>query len=423
MSQSSLIKSTKSSTDQLNPTLQAVMDSLDVQLEAELTRYRKYRRQTEQSQVSPQNSNKQIYKTPELISVSPVDDQTASPLPLSEPKSLLEDSEISDTSTNKNSPVAIEPPTPSELTMANRGDAENQDGEKRTSQLGADNSTAPDDNLESSEKLLESLDKLKSRRQEQPTYLASLFTPLGIISMFLFLISCTTLGYVVMNPSGLKNLGLDRFLKDASAQKDTDETTAGNGQNREEQPLPKSPDLASQEFVDLDLNTLSNVNPKPSQFPSPTATLRPAVPPPISGSANTAAQPTYKPGAELDNLSSTLLPQSTQSANQQFVVTAPSSPVPSPTVKTSPQTSDSSEITTPIQSDNGWYYVVVDYVNEESLYNAQQIVSDAYIRETPNGMKIQMGAFWEPEKAKEFLQELRQERVDAKYYKLPPENY
>ncbi|NEO52953.1 MAG: hypothetical protein F6K54_07600 [Okeania sp. SIO3B5] len=420
MSQSSLVKSTKSSTYQLNPTLQAVMDSLDVQLEAELTRYRKYRRRTEQqSQVSQQNSNKQIYKTPELISVSPVDDQTTSPLPLSEPKSLLEDSKISNTSANKNSPVEIEPPTPSELTMANRGDAEDRNGEKQTSQLGTDNSTAPDDNLESSEKLLQSLDKLKSRRQEQPTYLASLFTPLGIVSMFLFLISCTTLGYVVMNPSGLKNLGLDRFLKDASAHKDTDDTTAGNGQNREEQPLPKSPDLASQEFVDLDLNTLSNVNPKPSQFPSPTATLRPAVPPPISGSVNTAAQPTYKPGAELDNLSSTLLPQSTQSSNQQSVATAPSSPVPSPTVKNS----DSSQITTPIQSENGWYYVVVDYVNEESLYNAQQIVSDAYLRETSSGMKIQMGAFWEPEKAKEFLQELRQEKLDAKYYKLPPENY
>ncbi|GFZ91535.1 hypothetical protein [Okeania sp. KiyG1] len=416
MSQSSLVKSTKSSTDQLNPTLQAVMDSLDVQLEAELTRYRKYRRQTEQLQVSQQNSNKQIYKTPELISVSPGDDQTASPLPLSEPKSLLEDSKISNTSANKNSPVEIEPPTPSELTMANRGDAEDRDGQKQTSQLDTDNSTAPDDNLESSEKLLESLDELKSRRQEQPNYLASLFTPLGIISMFLFLISCTTLGYVLMNPSGLKNLGLDRLLRNTSAQQDTDETTAGNGQNREEQPLPKSPDLASQEFVDLDLNTLSNVNPQPSQFPSPTATLRPAVPPPISGSSNTVAQPTYKPGAELDNLSSTLLPQSTQSANQQSVVTTPSSPVPSPTV-------DSSQITTPIQSENGWYYVVVDYVNEESLYNAQQVVSDAYIRETPNGMKIQMGAFWDPEKAKEFLQELRQEKVNAKYYKLPRENY
>ena len=419
MSQSSLVKSTQSSTDQLNPTLQAVMGSLDIQLEAELTRYRKYRRQTKQSPVSQQNSNKQIYKTPELISVSPGDDQTVSPLPLSEPKSSLEDSEISNTSTNKNSPVAIEPPTPSELTMANRGDVENHDAEKRTSQLGTDNSTAPDDNLESSEQLLQSLDKLKSHRQKQPNYLASLFTPLGIISMFLFLISCTTLGYVVMNPSGLKNLGLDRLFKDTSAQQDTDETTPGNGQNREEQPLPKSPDLASQEFVDLDLNTLSNVNPEPSQFPSPAATLRPAVPPPISGSTNTAAQPTYKPGAELDNLSSTLLPQSTQSPNQQSVTTAPSSPVPSPTVKNP----DSSQITTPIQSDNGWYYVVVDYLNEDSLYNAQQIVSDAYVRETPNGMKIQMGAFWDPGKAKEFLQELRQEKLDAKYYKLPPENY
>ena len=419
MSQNSIVKSTKNSTQELNPTLQTVMESLDIELEAELTRYRKYRRQTGKSPVSQKNINKQIYKTPELTSLLPVDDQTLSSLPLSEIESPLEKSETSNTSAKKASPVAIEPPNPTEISMAKKGDVENQDGEKQTSQLGDNNSTAPDNYLESSEKLLESLDKLKSNRQEQSNYLASLFTPLGIVSMFLFLISCTTLGYVLMNPSGLSNLGLDRFLKGTSAQTNTDETTTENIENREEKPLPKSPNLASQEFVDLDLNTLSNVNPKPSQFPSPTAKVKPVVPPPISGSVNSASQPNQA-SAKLDNLSTTLLPQSIPST----VVTL-SSPTPSPIVKPSPEISisSSSEITSPIKSDDGWYYVVLDYVNEESLYKAQQIVSDAYIRETANGMKIQMAAFWEPERATIFLQELRQEGLDAKYYKLKPDNY
>ena len=67
--------------------------------------------------------------------------------------------------------------------------------------------------------------------------------------------------------------------------------------------------------------------------------------------------------------------------------------------------------------------MVVDYGNEESLDKARQIISDAYIRKTTNGMKIQMGAFLEPERAKIFLQKLRKEGLDAKYYKLKSENY
>ncbi|MGD1716223.1 hypothetical protein [Dapis sp. BLCC M172] len=417
MSQNSIVKSTKNSTQELNRTLQAVMESLDVELEAELTRYRKYRRETEKSQVSQKNINKQIYKTPELMSLLPVEDQTLSSLSLSDMDSLLENSETSNTSAKKASPLAIDPPSPTEISMAKKGDVENHDGEKQTSQLSDNNSKAPDNYLESSEKLLESLDKLKSSHQNQSNYLASLLTPLGIVSMFLFFISCTTLGYVVKHPSVLSNLGLDRFFKGTSAQTNTDETTTDNVEDRQEKPLPKSPDLASQEFVDLDLNTLSNVNPKPSQFPSPTTKVKPVVPPPISGSVNTTSQ-SNKATAKLDNLSTTLLPQSAPST----VVTL-SSPTPSPIVKPSPEISSSSQITNPIKSDDGWYYVVLDYVNEESLYKAQQIISDAYIRETSNGMKIQMGAFWEPERAKMFLQELRQEGLDAKYYKLKPENY
>ncbi|MGB3510345.1 MAG: hypothetical protein WBA93_14135 [Microcoleaceae cyanobacterium] len=421
-----LLQSTKKSTYELNPALQAVMESLDVQLEEELTRYRKYHRRTEkQPPTSERKNNQLIYKTPELISILPADEEIAS-LPSLEAELPQENPEKLNASVKERSPEAIEPPTPAELTMAKKGTGEsvsqestnslNQGNQKNTSTsklLDDRDSTAPENYLESSEKLLESLDGLKSRRQEQPTYLKSLFTPLGIASMFLFLVSCSTLGYVLMNPSGLSNLGLDRLFKRSStmSQQDTD-----NSQNTSEQPLPKSPNLASQEFVDLDLNTLSNVNPQPSQIPSPTATAKPLVPPPISGSANTSSVPTYKPSAELDNLSSTLLPESAQSANNQSTTTTPSS-------TPAPKTTSSSQITSPIKSEDGWYYVVVDYINEESLYQAQQVVPDAYIRETADGMKIQMGALWETDRAEKFLKELREEGLNAKYYKFEPENY
>lgn len=416
MNQSSIVKYTKNSTQELNPTLQAVIENLDVELEAELTRYRKYRRQAENSSISHKNSNKKIYKIPELMSVLPVDNQTVSSLPLSQTDTPrpLENSEnfntsAFNTSAKESVPLVYDPPTPREDPMPKKGDVENHSSEKQTSQLNNDSSMAPNNYLESSEKLLEGLDTLKSSRQKKSTYLTSLFTPLGIVSMFLFLISCATLGHVVLNPSGLSNLGLglDRLLKGSSAQKNTDDLPSRN-----EQPLPSSPDLASVEFVDLDLNTLSNIDPSPSQFPSPTATVKPVVPPQISGSANNAPQLTNSSIAQLDNLKTTLLPENTQS-----------SPTPSPIAKPSPQISISSKITNPIKSDDGWYYVVVDYGNEESLSQARQIISDAYIRETTNGIKIQMGAFPEPEKAKIFLQRLRQEGLDPKYYKLKPENY
>ncbi|MCL2923584.1 MAG: hypothetical protein MGF17_02880 [Trichodesmium sp. MAG_R04] len=390
MNQSSIVKSTNNYTQELNPTLQDVIESLDVELEVELTRYRKYLRQAGNSSIARKNSNKKIYKIPELMPVLSVDEQTTSSLPLAESESMM-----------------IEPPTPVELSIAKKDNVENQNSEKQISQLDNNSSTAPSHPLESSQKLTESLNKLQSSRQNKPNYLASLFTPLGIASMFLFFISCTTLGYVVMNPSGLINLGLEHFLKGTSAQKNTDDILS-----REEQALPKSPNLASQEFVDLDLNTLSNIDPKPRQFPSSTVKVKPILPPQISGGTNTASEPTNNSSAEIDNLRTTLLPPSIKY-----------SPTPSPIAKPSPQASISSKITQPIKSDDGWYYVVLDYGNEESLDKARQIISDAYTRKTTNGIKIQMGAFLEPERAKMFLQKLRKEGLDAKYYKLKSENY
>jgi len=411
MSQNSIVKSTQNSTQELNQTLQGVMESLDIELEAELTRYRKYRNQTGKSPISQKNINKQIYKTPELMSVLPVEDQTLPSSSTSQIESSLKNFETSNTYIPKATPVAIEPPSPTEISMAKKGNI-NAGSQKQISQLGKNKSTAPDNYLESSEKLLESLDKLQPSNKGQSSYLASLFTPLGIAAMFLFLISCTTLGYVVMNPLSLSNLSLDRFFKGSSAQKNTDETITDNNKRKL---LPKSPDLTSQEFVDLDLNTLSNVNPQPSEVYSPIVKAKPVVPPPISGGLNTPSQPNQG-NRQLDNLSSTLLPQSNPSTKVTI-----SSSTPSPSVKPSPKISHSFSTSNPVKSDDGWYYVVVDYANEESLYQAQEIISDAYLRQTGNGMKIQMGAFAESERAKIFLQELRKAGLDAKHYNLKPE--
>ncbi|MEB3343655.1 hypothetical protein [Okeania sp.] len=411
MSQNSIVKSTKNSTQELNQTLQGVMESLDVGLEAELTRYRKYRNQTEKSPISQRNISKQIYKTPELMSLLPVEEQTVPSSSTSEIESSLKNLETSHTSAPKAKPVAIEPPTPTEISMAKKGNID-AGSHKQISLLDKNKSTAPDNYLESSEKLLESLDKLKPSHKGESSYLASLFTPLGIAAMFVFLISCTALGYVLINPLSLSNFSLDRLFKGSSAQKNTDETTTDNNKGKA---LPKSPDLTSQEFVDLDLNTLSNVNPQPNQVYSPTVKAKPMIPPPISGGVNTLSQPSQG-STKLDNLGSTLLPQ----YNPSTKVTI-SSPTPSPSLKPSPKNSNSSPITNPVKSDDGWYYVVVDYANQESLLKAQAIISDAYLRQTTNGMKIQMGAFAESERAKMFLEELRKAGLNAKYYNLKPE--
>ncbi|MEG4849596.1 SPOR domain-containing protein [Microcoleus sp. B5-D4] len=394
----------QSSSTPINPALQAVLGSLDVNLEAELTTYRRHRRRAEQW-VSPSvRSGKQTATTEQQLAQN-LAPETAEETqqPLSLPLSLA--------GTQGDAPLAT-----------TRG------GTKLSS-----SAFAPNNYLESSEKLIESLDESKAEPTVERSLAASLLTPLGLSSMLLFLLSCTALGYAVMYPSNLvKIAGLNRLLdRNAPSSSDSPASTATSDTSTKE--LPKAPNLVSKEFVELDLSTLSNVKPTVSPIPSPSpkASIPPTPPaPPGPGAAVPIPTEDGNParGREqgLNNLSTALLPTPSPSAAQPVptLPTLPPTPSPAQPAATSPAAASpaaaspaaASPLGRPARAADGFYYVVTDYTDEKSLQQARTAVPDAYVRNFSKGVKIQMGALNDPASAERLAKELQEKGVKPQYY-------
>jgi len=155
--------------------LQAALGCLEVNLEAELTKYRRHRRRAEQWISPSTRPGKQTGTT---------DQQRGQNLPAAE-----------ETQQSIGRPLSL---------AGSPGDAP-----LATTRI----SKAPNNYLESSEKLIESLDQPTAELSEERSLASSLFTPLGLSSMLLFLLSCTALGYAVMHPSSIvKMAGLNRLF-------------------------------------------------------------------------------------------------------------------------------------------------------------------------------------------------------------------
>ncbi|MEG4860866.1 SPOR domain-containing protein [Microcoleus sp. K1-B6] len=394
----------QSSSTPINPALQAVLGSLDVNLEAELTTYRRHRRRAEQW-VSPSvRSGKQTATTEQQLAQN-LAPETAEETqqPLSLPLSLA--------GTQGDAPLAT-----------------TKGGTKLSS-----STFAPNKYLESSEKLIESLDESKAEPTVERSLAASLLTPLGLSSMLLFLLSCTALGYAVMYPSNLvKMAGLNRLLdRNAPSSSDSPASTAISDTSTKE--LPKAPNLVSKEFVELDLSTLSNVQPtvSPIASPSPKASI-PPTPPAPPGPSGAVPIPTEDGnparGREqgLNNLSTALLPTPSPSAAQPVptLPTLPPTPSPAQPAATSPATASpaaaspaaASPLGRPTRAADGFYYVVTDYTDEKSLQQARTAVPDAYVRNFSKGVKIQMGALNDPASAERLVKELQEKGVKPQYY-------
>ena len=218
----------QSSSTPIKPALQAVLGSLDVNLEAELTTYRRHRRRAN-SGCRPQFVPGKQTATTEQQLAQNLAPETAEETqqPLSLPLSLA--------GTQGDAPLAT-----------TRG------GTKLST-----SAFAPNNYLESSEKLIESLDESKAEPTVERSLAASLLTPLGLSSMLLFLLSCTALGYAVMYPSNLvKMAGLNRFL-DRTSPSSSDSPASTSISDTSTKELPKAPNLVSKEFVELDLSDSS----------------------------------------------------------------------------------------------------------------------------------------------------------------------
>ncbi|MCU0542843.1 MAG: SPOR domain-containing protein [Oscillatoriaceae cyanobacterium Prado104] len=386
----------------IKPALQGALGCLDVNLEAELTKYRKHRRRSEQ------------WVSPSLRPGKP----TSTP----------------DRPPGQNLPTAsqeVQQPLP--LTLAGvPGDAPIIAATKvsKPQKLSA-SASGPDSYLESSEKLIESLDEQTVETVEERSLAASLLTPLGLSSMLLFLLSCTALGYAVMHPSSLvKIAGLNRWLPNDPSTAESPASTPADTASKE---LPEI-NLASKEqaFDKLDRSTLSLVNPTASPIPTPSpAASIPPTPTAISnptGLVHIPAGDGNPPrGSEqgMNNISTALLPSPSPTATQPVptLPTLPPTPSPLPLASASPAApppatapaTSPAALGTPTRASDGFYYVVTDYTDEKSLAAARNAVPDAYVRNFSKGVKIQMGAVNDAASAERLVKELQAKGVRAQY--------
>jgi hypothetical protein len=457
-------------TAQLNPQLQAVLGNLDVQLDDELARYRRKKRiEAEALQPSAYRHRSTTPKNLEVV-VTPRQRETAStrspePFQLDRNGSEAIASDFMEANESNTFPSGLSPFSP-QVTLpqkleaslssnrSNVGDRDSASSNMNLAENNAPNPTeqSPDltqnrthDYLESSEQLLGSLDessasdlstRLRNRRRQRRS-LKNLLSPLSVGVTLLFVLITGTLAYMISGKIGDRKPVV------------TAENAASSASSPTQTPLaevPRSPNLADKEFVPLDLDTLGTITGNSeTELPAavlPTVPISPA-PDPTQATATTPAVPgqTYP---SLENLNTAILPQSVQDNlpnarannsnnansnnansnnansgnNSPQAKTGASSPTPAATNQT-PGTQTTQKLPEPSvspQSFPAFFYVVIDYQNEDSLYLARQAIPDAYVREFPIGVKVQMAAFEDTASAQAMVQYLKEQGFAAQVY-------
>ncbi|MEL7034818.1 MAG: hypothetical protein AAFO04_04270 [Cyanobacteria bacterium J06592_8] len=391
MSQSSAVKPTKSSDSPLPSTLKGVLSSLDVQLEDELTRYRRYRRQTTPASTTEKPSRSYTQKPSEVLSVSEQESQIEPSADRASQKSKSSTSQIPSgwESVVIPEPAPLAPHSTNSETQSSSfySNPQNTSFTPTTPQ-----NNEPDGYLESSQQLVKSLEERRARRRQRNWAT----TPLGLLSLFLFFLSCIGLGYLVMSPSGMAILGLDRWFKDDA--QIAEEAAEANRLAGAAQPQPN---LAAREFVELDLDTLSNINPNPAPIPVAPQT-------PAANSQNLTPPSPLPSGPGMNNLTNELLPDPVPPTPKPAAPVQTVTPKPGAGAATKPKTN-------PIQASDGLYYVVTTYSNPQSLEKARTVIADAYVRDFKTGKKVQLGALDNPGAAKRLAEQLRVQGIAVQF--------
>jgi hypothetical protein len=339
---------------------------------------------------------------------------------------------------------------------------------------------APEDYLKSTEALLGSLPLGAPPQPEEeastPTLLQQLTTPLGVGALLFLLVGSASLGYLVTSPEAVQHLSdhpITRRFKGESAES---ETTADSfsSQSLDGQAStgfrPLGPDLSEQEFMSLDLSNISSLPAgntaasRPSlsvqapaeegqaqveeqqtlsQALAPTA--RPVAPTAASGSsAVVRAEIVQAPGAAASPAPTRSNPRqtapaapTTTQATSAPVAVAPSAPpaaqtappaaiaqpprplaldrVPAPPAPIAPPApvAPPAPLTQAPPQATPSYYVVTDYSGAQSLESARSVVSDAYVRNFSSGTRIQMGAFSQESSARSLVNQLQNQGIPA----------
>ncbi|MBI4783870.1 MAG: SPOR domain-containing protein [Oscillatoriophycideae cyanobacterium NC_groundwater_1537_Pr4_S-0.65um_50_18] len=280
----------------------------------------------------------------------------------------------------------------------------------------------PEDYLESSEELLKSIQEETSsqRAQRRPDLLDTLLTPMGIGSMVLLLLSSTTLGYLIMNPAALSG-----FLTPQTANSPTAPSPLTRVPTTPIDVFP-SPNLAAEEFKDLNLDTLSTIPSNARRSPAPTQPKTAASPQPANRNAGATAPARSQPQVSVAPVPQELPAIAVESA-PPVAASAPVAPpsveplpparATAPAAEPAPPKAASPEIAVrPSAAPENLYYVGTEYSSDSSLQQARQSVPDAYVRNLPSGAKVQLGAFSSEAAAQERVQELQQQGIPAQVY-------
>ncbi|NJN61391.1 MAG: SPOR domain-containing protein, partial [Coleofasciculaceae cyanobacterium RL_1_1] len=160
-----------------------------------------------------------------------------------------------------------------------------------------------------------------------------------------------------------------------------------------EDDLPTSPNLAAEEFVDIQIDTLSELAPPTTPTPAPTPTSTPT--------------PTAEQNS-IDNLANALAPQTNPAGSA--APTATPAPAPANTMPPLPEI-------TPDPNYNEFYLVVVNEGNATALARIQDRNPEAYFEQIAGARRIQVGAYDSLAIAQEVVDRLKAQGLPAQVYR------
>jgi SPOR domain len=394
MRQRSLAEQPPESSTSLHPVLRAALNSLDVDLEEELARYRRLQGNTRESNRSGRNPFvSQGPHAPAAVALATGD----AALPENDPPPV-------------SMPASYRPlPSPGDLMAHGAPLSVVPEG------LPSDAGDMPSDYLASSEELLRGLtdEEAALSGDPEPRLLDTLLTPLGIGSMLLLLLSSISFGYLILNPQSMRLLGLEPWFNPTGS---SDSGAIAQSSDATRPMAAPSPNLAAEEFPELNLDTLSALppgSPTPaSEDTSPVPTVQTS---PITTPSTTASPAVAPTTAQAESAASRpVAPAAPRVQSSPRVAAAPSAaPRPAAPSVAAPQPAASAPAVAAAPAAAPLYYVVVPYSGDRSLEQVRQVVGDAYVRNSPNGARVQAGAFSEASRARALVQELSQQGISA----------
>ncbi|ESA35345.1 tat pathway signal sequence domain protein [Leptolyngbya sp. Heron Island J] len=400
---------------EIAPQLESVLRNLNVNLEDELTRYRRQRHGRVPPPPPPRRAAQR--QTIDLISVAasasgdtttevpshPATPPPPPPNPFLQTAAELENDDVDLQDLSDIEPAADEPVP----------EATEQADAEVDSSLPVPSADLPTDGyLESSEELLKSI----AEEQTEPADVPEPYSPerknnilLKLAGLALVLLGGVAVGFAITYPSQLQNL---RSRLWPNAETSTAETPDAEAADEGDSALPEvsdsesaaaptagadgyqppGPDLSTREFKELDdVKDLVTLD--------------------IDSANGSSAAPATSP---LPNPAQSPLPTPTESAASPTSSPDPTAAAPTPAATPTPTTPPASPLPTDANGSN--FYVIASYTGDASLNKARELVPDAFVRNFDAGARIQLAAFDNRAQAEDQVAFLTQQGITVELF-------